>query len=93
MRFTKRIGKMIVPLPLMPLGVEHVALVNHCGSSLYVPLPLMPLGVEHLCRLFAISFFDFVPLPLMPLGVEHATSIISHQFDGHSAFTFDATRR
>ncbi len=36
-----------VPLPLMPLGVEHLLLKSSILRSFIVPLPLMPLGVEH----------------------------------------------
>ncbi len=36
-----------VPLPLMPLGVEHGEIATLSMNNQTVPLPLMPLGVEH----------------------------------------------
>ncbi len=36
-----------VPLPLMPVGVEHSKAAFLAELSRLVPLPLMPVGVEH----------------------------------------------
>ncbi len=37
-----------VPLPVMPKGVEHKALLVAGLMAAAVPLPVMPKGVEHL---------------------------------------------
>ncbi len=44
-----------VPLPLMPLGVEHQRPIVRGEWDLDVPLPLMPLGVEHSMNAHAVT--------------------------------------
>ena len=36
-----------VPVPVMPIGVEHLPVCCGCGTASPVPVPVMPIGVEH----------------------------------------------
>ncbi len=61
---------MVVPLAVMPEGVEHVYGAGVDAPRSTVPLAVMPEGVEHRPD-SSRSSSPGVPLAVMPEGVEH----------------------
>ncbi len=71
-------AEVLVPIPLMPKGVEHLLPGWQRWRPTYrVPIPLMPKGVEHETAEKLADQHWKVPIPLMPKGVEHLSAMFN----------------